>query len=292
MLEKLDELDLNRGIESKEKRVLNILFLSIFAELNLHKFFLDYSTGSISKEVSDEISQIKKFRPDLFMKETEVEILQEIQMSVFRVFYYLVHKYIPHQTYSPQMVFDNLAEMMGVSAASTTEMIQRLANRDLVTYIPYKGSRLTTEGFSIAGKIKRRQLLIEMLLTDVIGFQGDIHAIACEMEHAINNELEAAIDSLLGYPEETKSGERIPQVARHFETNIQTPLLPISNMPNGSTGEIEFIALSGQESKTLDNLNFRIGNFVSKTDDDLYIDTKQISLSDSLSKKILVRLGG
>ena len=119
----------------------------------------------------------------------------------------------------------NLAEMMGVSAASTTEMIQRLSNRDLVTYLPYKGSRLTTEGFSIAGKIKRRQLLIEMLLTDVIGFQGDIYAIACEMEHAINDELEAAIDSLLGYPVETKSGERIPQVARHFETNIQTPLV-------------------------------------------------------------------
>jgi hypothetical protein len=45
------------------------------------------------------------------MKETEVEILQEIQMSVFRIFYYLVHKYIPYQTYSPQMVFDNLAKM-------------------------------------------------------------------------------------------------------------------------------------------------------------------------------------
>lgn len=186
----------------------------------------------------------------------------------------------------------NLAEMMGVSAASTTEMIQRLSNRDLVTYLPYKGSRLTTEGFSIAGKIKRRQLLIEMLLTDVIGFQGDIYAIACEMEHAINDELEAAIDSLLGYPVETKSGERIPQVARHFETNIQTPLLPISNMPNGSTGEIEFIALSGQESKTLESQNVKIGKIVSKTEDDLYIETKQISLSTNLSKKILVRLGG
>ena len=186
----------------------------------------------------------------------------------------------------------NLAEMMGVSAASTTEMIQRLSNRDLVTYLPYKGSRLTTEGFSIAGKIKRRQLLIEMLLTDVIGFQGDIYVIACEMEHAINDELEAAIDSLLGYPEETKSGERIPQVGRHFETNIQTPLLPISNMPNGSTGKIEFIALSGQESKTLESQNVKIGNIVSKTEDDLYIETKQFSLSDSLSKKILVRLGG
>ncbi len=186
----------------------------------------------------------------------------------------------------------NLAEMMGVSAASTTEMIQRLANRDLVTYIPYKGSRLTTEGFSIAGKIKRRQLLIEMLLTDVIGFQGDIYAIACEMEHAINDELEAAIDSLLGYPEETKSGERIPQVARHFETNIQTPLLPISNMPNGSTGKIEFIALSGQESKTLESQNVKIGNIVSKSGNDLFVDTQLISISDNLAKKILVRLGG
>ena len=43
-------------------------------------------------------------------------------------------------------------------------------------------------------------------------------------------------------------------------------------MPNGSTGEIEFIALSGQESKTLESQNVKIGNIVSKTEDDLYID--------------------
>ena len=64
-----------------------------------------------------------------------------------------------------------LAESMGVSAASTTEMIQRLSGRDLVTYIPYKGSRLTSEGFAIAGKIKRRQFLFVLLLTDIIGFR-------------------------------------------------------------------------------------------------------------------------
>ena len=186
----------------------------------------------------------------------------------------------------------NLAEMMGVSAASTTEMIQRLANRDLVTYLPYKGSRLTTEGFSLAGKIKRRQLLIEMLLTDVIGFEGDIYSISCEMEHAINDQLEAAIDGLLGYPEETNSGERVPQVDRHFETDIHTTLLPILNMPDKSSGEIEFIALSGQESKTLESQNVKIGNIVSKSGNDLFVDTQIISISDNLAKKILVRLGG
>ena len=186
----------------------------------------------------------------------------------------------------------SLAEMMSVSDASTTEMIQRLAGRGLVTYIPYKGSRLTTEGFSIAAKIKRRQLLIEMLLTDVIGFEGDIYSISCEMEHAINDQLEAAIDGLLGYPEETNSGERVPQVARHFETDIHTTLLPILNMPDESTGEIEFIALSGQESKTLESQNVKIGNVVSKSSNGLFVDKQLISISDNLAKKILVRLGG
>ena len=186
----------------------------------------------------------------------------------------------------------SLAKMMSVSAASTTEMIQRLAGRGLVTYIPYKGSRLTTEGFSIAAKIKRRQLLIEMLLTDVIGFEGDIYSISCEMEHAINDQLEAAIDGLLGYPEETNSGERVPQVARHFETDIHTTLLPILNMPDESSGEIEFIALSGQESKTLESQNVKIGNVVSKSGNGLFVDKQLISISDNLAKKILVRLGG
>ena len=118
-----------------------------------------------------------------------------------------------------------LAESMGVSDASTTEMIQRLAGRDLVTYIPYKGSRLTAEGFAIAGKIKRRQLLLELLLTDVIGFEGDVNSIACEMEHAVNDELEASIDRLLGYPEHNNFGEKVPQISRHFESDLTSLLL-------------------------------------------------------------------
>ena len=140
-----------------------------------------------------------------------------------------------------------LAESMGVSDASTTEMIQRLAGRDLVTYIPYKGSRLTAEGFAIAGKIKRRQLLLELLLTDVIGFEGDVNSIACEMEHAVNDELEASLDRLLGYPEHNNFGEKVPQISRHFESDLTSPLLPISNMPEGTSGLVELIALSGYD---------------------------------------------
>ena len=65
-----------------------------------------------------------------------------------------------------------LAEMMDVSPPSSTEMIQRLAIRGLVTHIPYKGCRLTPEGFQEAAKIKRREGLVEILLTEVIGYEG------------------------------------------------------------------------------------------------------------------------
>ena len=183
-----------------------------------------------------------------------------------------------------------LAESMGVSAASTTEMIQRLSGRDLVTYIPYKGSRLTSEGFAIAGKIKRRQLLIELLLTDIIGFDGDVSSVACEMEHAVNDDLEASIDRLLGYPEHSHLGERVPQISRQFNPDVKSPLLPISNMPEGSSGIVAFIALPGQDIKTLDNQQISIGANISKDKNSVNVSGTPVLLSESLAKRILVRL--
>ena len=185
-----------------------------------------------------------------------------------------------------------LADSMGVSDASTTEMIQRLAGRDLVTYIPYKGSRLTAEGFAIAGKIKRRQLLLELLLTDVIGFEGDVNSIACEMEHAVNDELEASIDKLLGYPEYNHLGEKVPQISRQFEPDIISPLLPISNMPEGSSGVVELIALTGQDIKTLETQNISIGVNVTKTHSSINVSGSPYLFSEDLAKRILVRLEG
>ena len=183
-----------------------------------------------------------------------------------------------------------LADSMGVSAASTTEMIQRLAGRDLVTYIPYKGSRLTAEGFTIAGKIKRRQLLLELLLTDVIGYEGDVSSIACEMEHAVNDELESSLDKLLGYPEYNHLGEKVPQISRQFEPDIITPLLPISNMPDGSSGVVELIALTGQDINTLENQNISIGVNISKTHSSTNVAGTPYLFSEDLAKRILVRL--
>ena len=45
-----------------------------------------------------------------------------------------------------------LAESMKVSAASTTQMLTRLSNKDLLTYLPYRGCRLTPIGFISAAR--------------------------------------------------------------------------------------------------------------------------------------------
>ena len=129
-------------------------------------------------------------------------------------------------------------------------------------------------------------------MTDVIGFEGDVNSIACEMEHAVNDELEASIDKLLGYPEVNHLGEKVPQISRQFEPDIISPLLPISNMPEGSSGVVEFIALSGQDIKTLENQNISIGVNITKTHSSTNVSGSPYLFSEDLAKRILVRLEG
>ena len=127
-----------------------------------------------------------------------------------------------------------LAELMSVSAASTTEMIQRLSNRDYLTYIPYKGCRLTSLGFKHASSLKRREELLRILLSDVIRYEGDVDSAACKLEHNIDNDLEASIDRMLGYPERNKEGSLIPLVDRNLMVSGRNNLLPISALPENT----------------------------------------------------------
>jgi len=182
-----------------------------------------------------------------------------------------------------------LADSMSVSPASTTEMIQRLAGRELVTYIPYRGSRLTSEGFAIAARIKRRQYLLEILLSDIIGFTGDIVVAACGLEHSISDELEASIDRLLGYPVRTSSGQRIPVVQREvlaFENNI---LLPVANIPKGKGGFVEIIATNGPDKISLENIGLKTGTRIDRTENGIILNGTIIEISQPIQKKILVR---
>ena len=182
-----------------------------------------------------------------------------------------------------------LAEMMDVSPASTSEMIQRLAGRDLVTHIPYKGCRLTPEGFQRAARIKRREGLIEILLAEVIGFTGDVSEAACRLEHGIDDELEAALDRMLGYPESTPSGERIPLIERRVEPVRSGFLLPISALPSGSSATVELIVMDATDARTLEVAGLGLGTKVQSTEDGLFCGDYRLQMSKPLLLRILAR---
>ena len=183
-----------------------------------------------------------------------------------------------------------LAEMMGVSPASTTEMIQRLSSRDYITYIPYKGSRLTSEGFKHASRIKRREELLKILLSDIIRFDGDVDSVACKIEHSIDEDLEASIDRMLGYPERNKDGDMIPSVDRSLTINTKNTLLPVSALPEDTPATIELIYSSGVAIKTLENIGVKVGSELIKKSGKIFCDNAEISISRELSFKLIVRV--
>jgi DtxR family Mn-dependent transcriptional regulator len=103
-----------------------------------------------------------------------------------------------------------LAEHLKLSPPSVSEMIKKLASKDLVSHTE-KGVCLTEEGKAIAKKVVRRHRLSERLLTDILGFKWDeVHDEACRLEHAISPEMEDRISESLGNPKTCPHGHPIP----------------------------------------------------------------------------------
>ena len=185
---------------------------------------------------------------------------------------------------------DGSIGQLNIHGNTVTEMGQRLTQRGMITHIPYRGCRLTTEGFQLAARIKRREGLLEVLLKDVIGFKGDVKAVACKMEHAVGKDLEETLDRLLGYPETTVGGGKIPSIERDFETLGVGTLLPLGRLPEGSSAEVEIIVANDVETITINDCGISIGAPISVSEGKITTGGMEIGLSDGISMKILARI--
>lgn len=120
---------------------------------------------------------------------------------------------------------NEIAERLGVAAASVTGMLKKLAAEDLVTYTRYQGAVLTEAGRRIALGVVRRHRLAERYLQDVLGLSWDqVHDEAEEWEHVLSDQVMAAMDEALGRPLTDPHGEPIPSSAGHLPTVSDTPL--------------------------------------------------------------------
>jgi len=104
-----------------------------------------------------------------------------------------------------------VASAMSCRPASVTNMVQRLSDLKLVEYQRYKGVRLTPAGIRIALEIIRHHRLLELYLSEVLGYTWDkVHEEADVLEHVISEEFEEKIDQALGYPRKDPHGDPIP----------------------------------------------------------------------------------
>jgi DtxR family Mn-dependent transcriptional regulator len=106
---------------------------------------------------------------------------------------------------------NSIAERLDAKASSVTDMVQKLAEKNVVSYTKYKGTHLTPEGRIIAAKVVRKHRLWEVFLVDKLEFQWDeVHEIAEQLEHIKSDELIVRLDKYLGSPKFDPHGDPIP----------------------------------------------------------------------------------
>jgi DtxR family Mn-dependent transcriptional regulator len=104
-----------------------------------------------------------------------------------------------------------LAERVEVAAPSVTGMLKKLAELKLVHHEPYHGVELTAAGRKIALEVIRHHRLLELYLSEALGYSWDkVHAEAEKLEHHISEEFEDRIAALLGNPITDPHGDPIP----------------------------------------------------------------------------------
>jgi DtxR family Mn-dependent transcriptional regulator len=114
---------------------------------------------------------------------------------------------------------NEIAERIGVTPASATGMIQRLAvvEPPLVDYQKHRGVSLTVDGEQTALEVIRHHRLLEAFLHEKLGYAWDeVHAEADRLEHVISEELEERICQTLGDPSYDPHGDPIPTREFHM----------------------------------------------------------------------------
>lgn len=129
-----------------------------------------------------------------------------------------------------------ISTAMSTAAASVTDMIKRLATKDLVNYEKSKGVTLTTEGGRLATLLIRKHRIWEVFLCEKLGYAWDeCHELAEELEHIQDDELINRIERYLGNPKFDPHGDPIPDSAGNFAVRSQ---IPLSEMRAGECGVV------------------------------------------------------
>jgi DtxR family Mn-dependent transcriptional regulator len=101
-----------------------------------------------------------------------------------------------------------LAELLGVSPPTVTNTLKRMARDGLVS-LDQPGTHLTEKGLQAARSVMRRHMLTEWMLAKMLSWSKS-HEQAHHLEHAISDEIEAALLKEWGNPQTCPHGNPLP----------------------------------------------------------------------------------
>ncbi len=122
-----------------------------------------------------------------------------------------------------------IAEELNINSASVTDMIKKLAAKELITYEKYQGVQLREAGRAIAIDIVRKHRLWEVFLVEKLHFNwSEVHEIAEQLEHVKSRELIDRLDQFLGHPTVDPHGDPIPDSEGRIRPNNQVVLTELT----------------------------------------------------------------
>lgn len=157
---------------------------------------------------------------------------------------------------SPPVTVTKVAEFMGVSPPSASEMLKRMEQNGLVDTSGDDGIQLTEQGALEARRLVRRMRLAERLLSDILRLPLPvIYDEACKLEHAMSDLVEAKLVEVLGDPETCPHGYPIPSL----EGRVGCPLMEtvetlepgdeatVVSLPERNSSLLEYLVSEGIE---------------------------------------------
>jgi DtxR family Mn-dependent transcriptional regulator len=192
-----------------------------------------------------------------------------------------------------EVIQARVAERLNVSRPSVSEMIKRMESEGLIALQSNK-IVLTPAGEVLAERVVRRHRIAERFLTDILGLSwAQAHHEAGKWEHIMSDDVEQAIDRLLGNPTTCPHGNPIPGSSYQVDDAV-----PLSTLDVGESftvtripEELEFTPGMLDFLEEFDVTPGSLGR-VRAADDGAFtvtIGDKEVDLDSFASARILVR---
>jgi DtxR family Mn-dependent transcriptional regulator len=188
----------------------------------------------------------------------------------------------------------DLADALQVSPGTATTTVKRLADRGLLSHVPYRGVELTVVGRIAAVSAIRRHRIVERFLADMLGYAwNEADRLAGTFEHDLPQEVEDRIYVALHRPATCPHGFPIPE-PQTGDIPAMPPLYALE------PGDVAVVAVPGSTDpevvRFLDTLGVRPGVRVEVKEKHpfdgplvLMVDGRDRTLGSTVANQVFVR---